>query len=151
MSIGNRMIMIPAGILISLSAVWGANEISVTYNPWAALARGVSGGKGSILLLGVFLIALFIGVVIFVQFIEHMLNGKRLNEGGNVFFMTLNAICFGFVFGAISAPTKIQDGAAFWMTSFSFLLVLGLIPVMMVVRDLIIDIVGALRTKEGAG
>ncbi len=149
MSIGNRILTIPAGLLVSLSAVWGANKMSMMYNPWGTLARSVSMGIGSILIV-LFVLALFIGVIIFAQFIEHMLNGKRLNDSSDVFFMTLNATCFGFVFGAISPPARIQDGIVFWTTGFNFLLILGLIPAVIVVKDLIVDIAGALRTKAVA-
>src|SRR3989344_3019325 len=127
MNIRGRMILLFTGLLVSWIAVWGGNKLSLTYNPWGSLARGVSGGKGSILLMGLLILALFIGVVIFVQFIEHVLNGKRLNDGGDMFFMTIGATCFGFAFGAISAPAKISDGMVFWMSAgFNFLLLLGL-------------------------
>ena len=150
MNIKGRIILFFAGLLAWGIAIWGANELSLTYNLWAALAQGTSADKMSILLAGSVLVVLVIGVVIFVQFFWHMDNGKRFDGNGDMFFTMLGAACFGFVFGAIVAPVKIQDGTAFWTTGYNFLLVLGFIPAVIVVKDLLIDAADVRCTKAVA-
>ena len=93
------------------------------------------------------IIAIVVGGIMFSACVRELLKEvedvSRFSSNKAVVAASLGAICFMFLFGLIVAP--FDKGA--WMTPWDFLLILGLLPIIFVVRSLKVDI-DAQKIKE---
>lgn len=133
----NRIILVIAGLALSWCAVWGAGGI----NRWATAHDGSAAGDGTILLLVILaVVAVIVGAAVFVVFIDELMEDKRVDTVDAVSAIGLGAICFSFVFGAIVSPVGSDAGIGVWITPWDFLLVLGAIPMVFAVKEIVVDI-----------
>lgn len=137
MHFSGRIILLVAGLALAWCALWGA---SVMKN-WVVSLEPPDGAVPEWALVFIAFIVLVVGGILLVGFIRRIQQDTSFDDAGEVLTASLQLICFGFLFGAIVAPVGSGTGVGAWLTPWDFLLILGFLPTVFVVQDIITDIV----------
>lgn len=136
-NIGTRVILLVAGLTIAWCAAWGGSEMST----WALTFNGPSSVFAIIGMVVLGIIAAFFGGCVVGCFVQCVIcEGEDIDDAESVCAISLSAICFALLFGLIVRPFESGADIGAWVTPLDFLLVLGFLPVVFVVKDLITDI-----------
>ncbi len=129
-----------AGVLLTVFAMWGASELHRMAIEGAPIIGAVS--VSALSTIG--LVALVVGAVFLVGFLANFVADDDMGGFDSVtsmMYASLTLICFSFLFGAIIAPIgSSKAGLDVWVSPWSFLLIVGLLPMIFVVKGLIADI-----------
>lgn len=138
--IGNRVIILIGGFILACSALLGASEMSMG----SAFVFNFTVSIGTI--------AGVVGVVLFSMFVRFVTQGDDFRDVESAVMSATIAVCFAYLFGAIATPTDRTADIQRWVTPWSFLLILGVLPMVFVMKDVVVDMLAhdrALDTKVG--
>ena len=155
LNIGNRIIVLILGLVIAGFMVWGGSAAH-----WWALeayrADVLRGAENLMLpiplsaLIAGGLLAIFFGTTILKEYVDGLMSGTRFREPDMIMEAWFCLCCFAGLFGAIAAPIGGSNDIEGWMTPWGLLLVFGLFPPLIVVKNLVDDIIYDVREKKVA-
>lgn len=127
--VGNRIILLTAGIGLALCAVWGGSE-------WMASPKGQWETAG---LWSVVIVSIFVALCAYLEVLATLEMHGHLDGITGVVFAIVAAIALGFVLGVAIAG----EGRRYspWL----FLLILGLTPMAIAIKDVIADAIDVLN------
>ncbi len=136
-SIANRIILLVAGIALAVSALWGGSEMHM----WAMQGYTMTDRAFPLVLTTVLgTAATAIGLVLYGLWIAYVTDeDEYAGDTGSMMAVSVIAICFCFVLGAIGVGTDIASR----LTPWDSLLVLGSLPILFEMKTLLADILGS--------
>lgn len=120
--VGNRIILLTAGIGLALCAMWGGSE-------WAASPRNQWGTIG---LWFVATVSLFVALGAYLEVLGTLQTHGHLDGVVGVVFAIIAGIALGFVFGCIATPFATEGK---WYSPWLSLLILAFTPMVIAIKD----------------
>lgn len=132
--IGNRVILLTAGVGLAFFAIWGGSEVGPPPSGWTILL---------VLWWAVAFVVFCVGMNALGDTYKSLTMYDRLDSLENCRDALIAASAFGFVFGIV--VRWFSDGA--WLTPWLFLLILGFIPMAIAIKDVIADASDVLNAR----